>query len=330
MTAFSAGKPMEAVQLPQLRAAATTHAGHPIVLAVIHGVHGGAEISLHEPVHTIGSSTEADIVLGDAGVGPIHARLRRQGGIVEIEAIGGDVVLASGETIKEGHGSRCRLPVVMTLGGATVRLASQRRSTDWTAAGRLAMAAGCIVFVLCAITFTASGLSKSLPGLTHLASASDGEPVKVAFADQGRQRTLNDSSPLMAQTLAEAESQLRQRLDQSGLGALTIEKSSERLVVSGVITNDMSGAWTATQSWFDQKFGAHVALASAVMIGNAQQAPRLMLQAIWYGEQPYVIAADGARYHEGAFTDDGWTVKHIGDTELLLTKGGATVALKYQ
>ena len=37
MTAFSAGKPMEAVQLPQLRAAGTTPAGHPIVLAVIHG-----------------------------------------------------------------------------------------------------------------------------------------------------------------------------------------------------------------------------------------------------------------------------------------------------
>ncbi|WP_367272599.1 EscD/YscD/HrpQ family type III secretion system periplasmic domain-containing protein [Mesorhizobium sp.] len=50
---------------------------------------------------------------------------------------------------------------------------------------------------------------------------------------------------------------------------------------------------------------------------------------MWYGERPYVIATDGARYHQGAFTNDGWTVKRIGETELLLTKGGATVALKY-
>ena len=329
MTALSAGKPMEAVQLPRRQAAGTPFAGNPIALAVIDGLHRGAEINLLESVCTIGSSTEADIVLGDAGIGPIHARLRRQANLVEIEAIGGDVMLATGEAIKEGHGSRCRLPVVITLGGAIVRLADQRPvSTNRASAGRLAVAAGCIVFILCAITVTASGLSNSLPGLGP-ARAPDGAPIRVALAGPSGQRTLTDSSPLQAQTVAEAESQLRQHLDQSGLGQLTIEKSSERLVVSGMIANDMSGAWTETQSWFDQKFGAHVALASAVMIGNAQQAPRLMLQAIWYGEQPYVIAADGARYHEGAFTDDGWTIKHIGDTELLLTKGGATVALKY-
>lgn len=328
MTALSAGKPMEAVQLPRRQAAGMSFAGHPIALAVLDGLHRGAEINLLESACTIGSSTEADIVLGDAGIEPIHARLRRQANLVEIEAIGGDVMLATGEAIKEGHGSRCRLPVVITLGGATVRLADQRPvSMNRASAGRLAVAAGCIVFVLCAITFTASGLSKSPPGL--VGPAPDGAPIRVALAGASQQRTLTDSSPLQAQTVAEAESQLRQHLDQSGLGQLTIEKSSERLVVSGVIANDMSGAWTETQSWFDQKFGAHVALASAVMIGNVQQAPRLMLQAIWYGEHPYVIAADGARYHEGAFTDDGWTIKHIGDTELLLTKGGATVALKY-
>lgn len=69
---------------------------------------------------------------------------------------------------------------------------------------------------------------------------------------------------------------------------------------------------------------------SNIAVGDAAQPPRLTLQAIWYGERPYVIAGDGTRYHEGAFTNDGWTIKEIGQTALVLTKGGATVALKYQ
>ncbi|WP_246506271.1 SctD/MshK family protein [Mesorhizobium silamurunense] len=151
----------------------------------------------------------------------------------------------------------------------------------------------------------------------------------MAFAGERDQEVLDDSSPAQIQTVAEAESQLKQRLDQSGISTVTVQRSPGRLVVSGMISSDKGNVWTETQSWFDQAFGARVPLVSNVMIGNAQQPPRLTLQAIWYGERPYVIAADGARYHEGAFTDDGWTIKHIGETELLLTKGGATVALKY-
>ncbi|TIX63676.1 MAG: hypothetical protein E5V33_12120, partial [Mesorhizobium sp.] len=156
-----------------------------------------------------------------------------------------------------------------------------------------------------------------------------GEPVRMAFAGETGKEVLDDSSPAQLQTAAEAESRLKQRLEQSGISTLTVQRSPGRLVVSGMIPNDKSGVWTETQSWFDQAFGAHIPLVSNVMIGDAQQAPRLTLQAIWYGDRPYVIAADGARYHEGAFTNDGWTIKHIGETELLLTKGGATVALKY-
>lgn len=54
-----------------------------------------------------------------------------------------------------------------------------------------------------------------------------------------------------------------------------------------------------------------------------------MLRAIWYGDRSYIITADGSRYHEGAFTTDGWTIEQIGQTQLLLRKDGATVALKY-
>ncbi|WP_167484046.1 SctD/MshK family protein [Mesorhizobium tamadayense] len=304
--------------------------GHSIALSVIHGFHAGAELSLVEPQYTIGSGTESDIVLRDAGIAPIHARLRRKGSQFEIEAVGGDVTLATGETIHEGHGSRCRLPLTISVGDARIRLVNPERPPKrWSFSNRPLLVAGSVLFAVFTVSVAANGFSFAKPDIGAKASSQDGEPVRLAFAGEPRQEILDDSSPVQMQTAAEAESQLRLRLEQSSINTLTVQRSPGRLVVSGMIPNDKSSVWTETQSWFDQAFGAHVPLVSKVMVGSAEQAPHLTLQAIWYGERPYVIAADGARYHEGAFTNDGWTIKHIGETELLLTKGGATVALKY-
>lgn len=339
MTASPIGRYLDAAPGRRLRSiiSPSPATAQSIALSVTHGFHAGAELSLVGPLYTIGSSTESDVVLRDAGIAPIHARLRRKGSQFEIEAIGGDVALAAGEIIREGQGSRCRLPLVIGIGDARIRLVNpEQPSSRWLIGNRPMLVAGSVLFAVFAVSVAANGFSLAKSDFS-LAKSDIGaqtssrgdQPVRMAFAGERDQDVLDDSSPAQIQTVAEAESQLKQRLDQSGIATVTVQRSPGRLVVSGMIPSDKSNAWTETQSWFDQAFGARVPLVSNVMIGNAPQAPRLTLQAIWYGERPYVIAADGARYHEGAFTDDGWTVKHIGDTELLLTKGGATVALKY-
>ncbi|RWA63971.1 EscD/YscD/HrpQ family type III secretion system periplasmic domain-containing protein [Mesorhizobium sp.] len=300
-----------------------------VALSVTHGFHAGAELSLVGPLYTIGSSTESDVVLRDAGIAPIHARLRRKGSQFDIEAVGGDVALATGEIIRQGQGSRCRLPLVIGIGDARIRLVNpEQAASRWSIGNRPMLVAGSVLFAVFAVSVAANGFSLAKSDIGAQASSKDDQPVRMAFAGERDQQVLDDSSPAQIQT-AEAENQLKQRLDQSGISTVTVQRSPGRLVVSGMIPSDKSNVWTETQSWFDQAFGAHVPLVSNVMIGDAQQEPRLTLQAIWYGERPYVIAADGARYHEGAFTADGWTIKRIGETELLLTKGGATVALKY-
>lgn len=332
MTASPIGRYLDAAPARRLRSivAPSPPSAQATALSVTHGFHAGAELSLVEPLYTIGSSTESDIVLRDAGIAPIHARLRRRGSQFEIEAVGGDVVLATGETVREGQGRRCRLPLTIGIGDARIQLVNPERAPSrWSIGNRPILVAGSVLFAVFAISVAANGFSFARSDIGAQASSHDGEPVRMALAGEPGQEVLDDSSPAQIQTVAEAESQLKSHLDQAGISTVTVQRSPGRLVVSGMIPNDKSGVWTETQSWFDQAFGTHVPLVSNVMIGNAQQAPRLTLQAIWYGERPYVIAADGARYHEGAFTDDGWTIKHIGETELLLTKGGATVALKY-
>ncbi|PBB24204.1 MULTISPECIES: EscD/YscD/HrpQ family type III secretion system periplasmic domain-containing protein [unclassified Mesorhizobium] len=332
MTASPIGRYLDAVPARRLRSiiAPSPSSAQSIALSVTHGFHAGAELSLVEALYTIGSSTESDIVLRDAGIAPIHARLRRKGNQFEIEAVGGDVALLTGEIIRQGQGSRCRLPFLIGIGDARIRLVNpERPSSRWSLGNRSMLVAGSVLLAVFAVSVAANGFSLAKSDIGSQASSRDDQPVRMAFAGERRQEVLDDSSPAQIQTVADAESQLKQRLDQSGISTVTVQRSPGRLVVSGVIPDDKSGVWTETQSWFDQTFGGQVTLVSNVMTGNAVQAPRLMLQAIWYGDRPYVIAADGARYHEGAFTDDGWTIKHIGETELLLTKGGATVALKY-
>ncbi|MDX8466762.1 EscD/YscD/HrpQ family type III secretion system periplasmic domain-containing protein [Mesorhizobium sp. VK23B] len=332
MTASPIGRYLNAAPGRRLRSiiSPSPATARSVALSVTHGFHAGAELSLVGPLYTIGSSTESDVVLRDGGIAPIHARLRRKGSQFEIEAVGGDVALATGEFIREGQGSRCRLPLVIGIGDARIRLVNpEQPSSRWSIGNRPMLVAGSVLFAVFAISVAANGFSLAKSDIGAQASSKDDQPVRMAFAGERDQQVLDDSSPAQIQTAAEAENQLKQRLDQSGISTVTVQRSPGRLVVSGMIPSDKSSAWTETQSWFDQAFGAHVPLVSNVMVGDAQQAPRLMLQAIWYGERPYVIAADGARYHEGAFTADGWTIKHIGETELLLTKGGATVALKY-
>jgi pSer/pThr/pTyr-binding forkhead associated (FHA) protein len=332
MTANSIGRYWDVAPARRLRSiiARSPASGHSIALSVTHGFHAGAELSLVESLYTVGSSTESDIVLRDAGIAPVHARLRRKGSQIEIEAVGGDVTLATGEIIHVGQGSRCRLPLTISIADAHIRLVNRERpQTRWSVYDRPLLVAGSVLFAVFAVSVAANGFSFAKPDIGKKISSQDGEPIRVAFAGEAGEGVLGDSSPTQIHSAADAESQLKLRLEQSGISTLTVQRSPGRLVVSGMIPNGKSGVWTETQSWFDQAFGAHIPLVSNVMIGSAEQAPRLTLQAIWYGERPYVIAADGARYHEGAFTNDGWTIERIGETELLLTKGGATVALKY-
>jgi pSer/pThr/pTyr-binding forkhead associated (FHA) protein len=327
---WAIGKYRDAAAARQLRSniAGTPASRHSVALSVTHGFHAGAQLSLVEPLYTVGSSTESEIVLRDAGIAPVHARLRRKGSQIEIEAVGGDVTLANGEIIREGQGRRCKLPLSISLGDAHIRLVNPERPPNrWSVSNRPLLVAGSVLFAVFAVSVAANGFSFAEPDIGKKSSAQVDKPITLAFAGEAGQSVLDDSSP--TPSAADAERQLKLRLEQSGISTLTVQQSPGRLVVSGMIANDKNAAWTETQSWFDQAFGAHITLASNVMIGNAEQAPRLRLQAIWYGERPYVIATDGARYHEGAFTNDGWTVKRIGETELLLTKGGATVALKY-
>lgn len=291
-----------------------------IALEVVSGLHTGAKIDLADDVDTVGSSTDAKIVLRDGGIAPIHARLVARGKQVEVQAVGGEVGLPKGEVVPVGFGRRWTLPVELAIGDARLRLTGVGVSDNQATFRSSPPMLVATIALAAALALAANNLSNA-----------NTDPAEQAVATTQAEAT---GSPVpagqAAPTLAAATDQLKSQLAAADLKTIQLTSANGQIVASGTVPKSQSQAWADVQSWFDRTHGGRVVLASEVAIGGVPAMPRLSMQAIWYGERPYVIATDGARYHEGAFVDGGWTVKEIGETALTLTKDGATVTLRYQ
>jgi hypothetical protein len=301
-----------------------------VAFEVVEGIHAGARLDLAEATFTVGSSTDADIVLSDPGIAGIHARLRVAAGRVEMEALAGSVTMADGALVPEGHGRRCKLPVEATLGEARVRLAPLEplQQVKTVLFDRPLMVVIGLFAVVFGLSITWNTLSQAEPDGPARAAGLDGGLANLSLASASMQ---DAALPQTATPVAlKALQDLRSHVRQAGLDGLSTEAVEGRLVVSGTVSRQQGETWKDIRSWFDRSHGERVPLVSDVTSGDASQTPRLSLQAIWYGERPYVIAADGQRYHEGAFVSGGWTIKEIGSEQLLLSKDGTSVALKYR
>ncbi|WP_274425123.1 SctD/MshK family protein [Chelativorans sp. YIM 93263] len=297
--------------------------GEPYIdFEVTGGLHSGARLDFGETTFTVGSSVEADVVLSDPEIADIHVRLRIVDDRVDLEALGGAVRIIDGDTVPEGYGRRCRLPLEISLGGANLRLLDTRppRPAKLPFSNRSFMIAVGLAAAIFAVPVASNTLS---PGN---AEDSDSAHVNLARADASGGATSQEQPAPEQQALGALQSQMKQ----AGLSGLSLTAEKGRIVVSGSVPDHRAEAWRSVQAWFDEVHGGRLLLMSNVVIGNASEVPRLPLRAIWYGERPYIITAGGARYHEGAFVDGGWIIKEIGEERLLLAKGGTEMAIEYR
>ena len=192
----------------------------------------------------------------------------------------------------------------------------------------------------------ASKLMADLPAadrkfIEHCLSARTGISVREAIAElNGCDRqpspslaaALNGTAPTGAALNAEdAGRKLTERLGASGLSGLRVSAAGGQVTVTGSITKQQTGAWTEAQQWFDGAYRGRLVLVANVTPTEAKKpAPVLNVQAVWFGERPYVITTEGNRYYKGAFLDNGWMIKDIVDGRILLAKDGETLALVYR
>jgi hypothetical protein len=197
----------------------------------------------------------------------------------------------------------------------------------------------------------ASKLMADLPAadrkfIEHCLSTRNGISVREAIAElNGCDRqpspslaaALNGTAPngtapnAAAPNVEDAGRKLTERLVSSGLSGLRVTTAGGQVVVNGSITKQQVGAWTEAQQWFDAAYRGRLVLVANVSPTDAKKpAPVLNVQAVWFGERPYVLTAEGNRYYKGAFLDNGWMIKDIVEGRILLAKDGETLALVYR
>lgn len=130
-----------------------------------------------------------------------------------------------------------------------------------------------------------------------------------------------EAARLLATTDVSAVEALNQRLAEAGLDALQVQDSGSHLVVSGQFAADRYEQWRDVQRWFDQHYGGSQVLISEARPGLALDAPAFQFQAVWFGDNPYVINAKGERLYAGAALQEGWVLAEIGDDRVTLRRG---------
>jgi hypothetical protein len=307
---------------------------------VVAGAHQGAVLMLDRADYRIGSSSNADIVLSDPGVAPEHAVLRVEHGAVRIGATGADVTVGQ-EPLALSRGRRVKVPVSFTLGAARIYLSNPdpgdpgrplREFGGWVIRNPLT-ASGVLACVVLAVTIVAQGLSQTVRTVdrTFTAGPSDaGASERLTSGFAAGPSTANSDRQSVA-TAEDAARELSTRLDAAKIQTLRVSAADGRLAVAGKVSQQEAIGWAAIQQWFDQTYGGRIVLTTKISTtGETRTMPALQLQAIWYGEHPYILTGDGERYFQGAVLDNGWVIRDIGEDRLLLAKDGETVALTYR
>lgn len=285
-------------------------------LEILDGLHQGVALTLDKAVYCVGTASDTDLILGDAGVAARHLVLRISGTQVSIEAKGGDVgiVNANGNAtlLEQGHGQRMRLPVELRIGEARLRLRSSqpaagRSTVSQSGLMRSAPARRAVIFASLLTLLMLSGA---------LAFGMRTEPQAVT-----QRHSASHVSPTTAPTVEQAHAWLDQSLKDAELSQLQTRAYGGQLSVEGSYPAQLKDRWLAIQQTFDSRFGQHVVLTPKVQALAAVAKPRVRFQAVWFGRNPYVIDEHGKRLYPGASLQDNWVLEGIEGDQVRLVRG---------
>jgi hypothetical protein len=284
-----------------------------IGLAIEEGLHEGARLKLVSGSYRVGSASDCDIILHDDGVAGQHAVLRVVDGELRLEAVGGAIALdpERRRMLPAGSGVKPTLPATVWIGRARLTL------TGRSAARRIGINAA----------IAGSGLVVLVGIIAAYAMTSHPAPARPAMARDNADATV--IARMTGGRVSDAAAQLRRTLAATGLSGIAVTASGERVLATGTIESGQAQAWSTAQQAFDAAHGGRLQLGSEVRVAQQEEGPKIALQAVWLGEQPYVLTADGGRHHQGAFLDNGWTIRSITKDGVTFVRGERNFTLTF-
>nr|WP_281460068.1 FHA domain-containing protein [Pseudomonas sp. P13] len=285
------------------------------VLSITHGLHQGVCLSLEKPAYLLGSAASADLLLSDAGIVERHVALRFTDGQVAVEAMGGDVFVRGPHAreilIPTGKGHRAHLPVDIRIGKARLTLSHGTASLEPIAAAitsppqhKTRWFIALLLMFLCVGAFAFRDESVS--------------PLALSTADKVALPTVHPES---TNTVAQARAWLEQQLGTLGLRHIKVGEIDGQLSAHGFYGPTQKSQWLGLQQAFDSRFGQKVMLLPEVVARKEIAKPRVRFQAVWFGDNPYVINDNGERLYPGAALPDNWMLERIENHEVVLARG---------
>ena len=320
--------------------------GSVFTLFVETGVHAGTVQRLSPGIYTLGSELDADIILSDPSIKPVHLLLELDRRGLRLEPLQ-DAIAVQGESAELAPGGERNLafPASFSIGGTSIRITAPQ--DDLRARRRLrsmAIAAGALVlavigFQLVAPFGSGSGgegpgvaatLGSGAPSASGGPAAEGGTPVTSTDASSEIETPADTGVPETTTTaritLDDAAAALRDRLAADGFTDIDVKTAVDRIMVSGGAEPARMDAWQDIRFWFDGAFGHDVLLIAHVEPLEEETPPLLAIEAVWSGDDPYLIAG-GRRFAVGADVGDGWTIERIAAGEITFRRGDRSFSL---
>ncbi|MFE0756141.1 FHA domain-containing protein [Inquilinus sp. NPDC058860] len=293
-----------------------------VTLFVLAGPNAGTVQKLAPAAYRVGSGLESDIVLADEALAPVHALIDIDRHRVRIEPLAGTMTVPGRAGLLEPGGAvTLPLPAELTLGSSRIVLRSPVEAT----VGGSRLRAVTVTAALLVILGGLSGIALSSGG----SGGSEGQAGDQAAAPEAGKPAVQTAAlaPVVPRQQTPQEA-LQARIDAAGLGGIALDAKGSRIVASGRLSPAEMAQWRETQAWFDRTFASSALLASEVTTGAGSGAPELVIQAVWTGDNPYLITHTGSKYFEGADLGGGWSVDTIrADAVTLRSRAGQSFVM---
>ena len=321
-----------------------------LTMSIESGLYVGSSHAFVPGRYTIGSSMDADIVLMEADVEPLHAVIDASGPELQVEALAGRISIGPQKYLATGARQTVATPLRMNIGAVQLHFSRADDPSPQSQGGlfgvsmprsRLLMGAGLVSIVSIGLMMhsladvpiaqTAGALHADLRQ-TLLASAANPPDIQLAaFTKEAVPREREGSlgiPDLASDTVKAAADAMRVEIERMGILNVMVEPGTGIVAATGTIDPKAAAQWQTVQRWFDERFEGDITLVNGVTVKTEKVPVSLSIEGVWRGAHPHLLIR-GQKYLEGAMLDGGWAIERIEPEKVLLRREGKLVAVRY-